>query len=120
MARRINVNEEPYAGFLPETQIPQCNPTNTFHTTDARCKRYCCAVCGECHPVTASQTQRLTEWLTGVSLPDALHRSTEAKLIDDYTQTRFRQAREIDNNPCTIAQRAIDKINKSANAFHPC
>ncbi|TPP59956.1 hypothetical protein FGIG_02880 [Fasciola gigantica] len=120
MARRVNVNDEPYAGFLPESQIPQCLPNNMFFTADSRCKRYFCAICGECHPVNANQTQRLTEWLNGTTLPDALHRSTEANIIDSYTQMRFKLARESDNHPCTTAYQAIKKVKERANALHSC
>ncbi|KAA0201192.1 hypothetical protein FBUS_09859 [Fasciolopsis buskii] len=120
MARRVNVNDEPYAGFLPESQIPQCLPNNIYYTTDSRCKRYFCAVCSDCHPVNVDETQRLTEWLTGRTLPDALHRSKEADIIDNYTQMRFKLAREIDNHPCTITYHAIKEVKEKANALHSC
>ncbi|KAF7259430.1 hypothetical protein EG68_03327 [Paragonimus skrjabini miyazakii] len=120
MARRVGVNEEPYNGFLPPSQIPQLNPTNMYYTTDSRCKRYFCAVCGDCHPVNMDCTQRISEWLTGTTMPDALHRSLEANIIDDYTQTRFKQVRQVDNSPCTITYKENERRKKEANALNLC
>ncbi|CAH8851380.1 unnamed protein product [Trichobilharzia szidati] len=122
MTRRVDVNSEPYAAYLAPSQIPQINPTNVFYTTDGQCKRYYCAVCGECHPVNTHRTQRLTEWLTGTTLPDALHRSSEAKIIDDFTQLRFHQARTSNNDdhPCTITERMLNQARLKEKSFKPC
>ncbi|CAL8090782.1 unnamed protein product [Calicophoron daubneyi] len=120
MARRTNVNEEPYAGFIPPSQIDQCKPTNMFYTADSKCKRYFCAVCGDCHPVNSSRCQRITEWLTGTTMPDALYRSREANIIDEFTQLRFKEVRRVDDNPCVIADARIEQMKKKANALHTC
>ncbi|GAA50194.1 hypothetical protein CSKR_105086 [Clonorchis sinensis] len=120
MARRIRVNQEPYNGFLPPSQIPQLNPVNTYYTTDSRCKRYFCAVCGDCHPVNTDCTQRITEWLTGTTLPDSLHRSLEANIIDSYTQMRFKKAKQVEKSACDIVYMESERRKNEANALSPC
>ncbi|KAF8560806.1 hypothetical protein P879_08640 [Paragonimus westermani] len=120
MARLVGENDETYDGFLAPDQTPQRNLTNMYHTTDSRCKRYFCAVCRDCHSVDTDCTQRITEWLTGTTMSDALHRSLEANMIDDYTLTRFKQVRQVDNTARTFGYKENESRKKEASALTLC
>ncbi|VDP79792.1 unnamed protein product [Echinostoma caproni] len=110
MARRSGAEDELYAAYLSQGEMnvvykklqdqaairgspypppPQFYTTNTGMT----CRRHFCAVCGSqasanrCHGPTAvlvdGQQQRSMEWITGITLPDALSRARTAKLMQD-------------------------------------
>ncbi|CAH8620824.1 unnamed protein product [Dicrocoelium dendriticum] len=120
MAHSTSTNCGPYDGYIPASQLPHRNQKNMFYVTDSRCKRYFCAVCGDCHPVQNDCAQRVTEWLTGTTLPDALHRSLEASIVDNYTYMRFKEARRVDDNPCSVLYEESERRKRAAKALTEC
>ncbi|VEL31990.1 unnamed protein product [Protopolystoma xenopodis] len=65
-----------------------------FYTNSHRCKRYGCAVCGGINPANNRPVVRVTEWVTGTTLADALFHANETYVIDDFTERRCRALRQ--------------------------
>ncbi|VDL36622.1 unnamed protein product [Hymenolepis diminuta] len=95
MSRHCDVNSEPYNAYLTPNQIKNLKPKNVFYTTDLgiKCGRYYCAVCGECNLAVSNPSTRFIDYLTCTTLPDAAYHATEAHIINDYVQERFREER---------------------------
>ncbi|VDN96484.1 unnamed protein product [Rodentolepis nana] len=95
MPHQRDLNTEPYNAHLTPNQIKNLRPKNVFHTTDlgTKCGRYYCAVCGECNPAVSDPSTRCMDYVACTTLPDTLYHATEAHIIDDYVQQRFREKR---------------------------
>lgn len=77
-----------YFLLLLSDLIEYYEPTTLFYTTRTgmESRRFFDAVNGELHPTHSSHGQRVLEYITGTSLPDALARSREAYIIDEKVQ----------------------------------
>ena len=93
MSHRSGRDAEPNTAYVNPILIDFYKPQSLYYTTrsELECRRFFCSVCGEMHPANVHHGQRVMEWITGTTLPDALSNASEAKKIDDMVQARYQR-----------------------------